>query len=145
MKRHYSIRKNIFRKIVSLVVVAAFIFVSGIPAAFAIDLIDMDKDCTLTLEYHYNKLDLKNVRFYLYKVADIDSKTKATFTLSEDFKKYVNVKGLSDLNELNDLDSEKWADLASLLDDYIGVDKKNSPAYKHAGNTSDEGSLTFIF
>lgn len=129
-----------FRKMISLAVAAIFLFVSGIPASFAIDLIDLNQKCTLNLEYHYYKTDIENVRFYLYKVADTTD--QANFTLCDDFKKYSKVKGLDNLENLNNLTSDEWTDLASLLDDYVGVKYKNSPDYEYTGKTSAEGKLT---
>lgn len=73
------------------------------------NLIDLDRQVSLTIDYQYQDMPGSGVEFSLYKVGDMS--VNAEFTLTDMFKEYSV--------SLDDLDSEGWKALASTLAGYI--------------------------
>ncbi|MEE0060348.1 MAG: Cna B-type domain-containing protein [Acutalibacteraceae bacterium] len=85
-------------------------------SATALDVFDVNQECSLTLNYMYEKKPLTGADFDIYRVADIS--TDKTMTLVDNFKN----SGV----QLNGLDNEGFTKAAKLLKDSIG---KTKPDY----------------
>lgn len=98
--------------------------------ALAIAPIDLNREVSLTVTFQDGKLNIPNVRFDLYRVAD--STEFAVFTLSGDFSKYPVA--------INDLDTEGWKNTASTLAAYA---KRDQISPTDTGVTGSDGRVTF--
>ncbi len=112
--------------ILAMVLLLITLVVPTTVKAYPTENVDPDKDCTLTIESD----KLVSTKFYLYKVASMDSQTQ--FTLTDDFA--------GSNATVNGLTSSQYTSLAVTLSDYV---TENSVKVAQTVTTNSSGSAKF--
>lgn len=94
-----------------------FSFILNIIPIDSIGYIDTNRTGTLSIEHYYNDKPLSDVKFKIFRVADISK--LGNLTLTKDYQKYpIDIESIKDYS--------KWPILSDTLATYIEVDKINA-------------------
>ena len=115
----------------SAVLLMALLMLSGFgTTAFAHEMVDTDRETSLTVYFGKDGADFDGAEFRLYRVAEVSETVR--FTLTGDFADYPVA--------VNDLDSSGWRALAQTLDAYVMRDGLKP---LQAGKTGEDGRVRF--
>lgn len=101
-------------------------------SAFSAESIELDRDVSLTLHSHYEEINVPNMPFSLYRVADISADGK--YSLCGDFTRYSNQVKLSALNN---------GHIAALGETLTGLAQRDELSPLCKGKTNGNGMLAF--
>ncbi len=116
------------KKIISVISVCLVLLstITSSISSYAINPIDTDKPCSLTVEYGYSETLFDGLEIYTYKIADVFE--DGTYELTKEFSNYfVNIYGITAQSE--------WKKVASTLASYIAADSIE-PTYKAITDTN---------